>query len=110
MDVADDELMPPLLADYVDADVEELHIQSTSSSNSRKYNEASQANLLKGRTRGTLNKAQNITNPNYSRETSPGSMNNLQQKGRVRGGGCVVGGTTYVAAAPYYQRPAPRAY
>ena len=52
MDVGDNDLMPPLLPDfiildYVDADVED----STSSFNSRKKNEASQANLKRtGRT------------------------------------------------------------
>ena len=86
MGVADDDLMPPLLPDYVDADVEELHSTSSFNSLSRKLNEACQANLNRtGRKQGELNKETNVKNPNYSQENCPGSINNLQRKGRVRG-------------------------
>ena len=84
MDVVHDDLMPPLLPD---ADVEELHSTSSfSKSLSRKLNEACQANLMRtGRKQGALNQEKNAKKPNESREACPGSINNLQRKGRVKG-------------------------
>jgi len=70
MDVADYDLMPPLLPDVED---------STSLT-------SCQANLNRtGRKQGELNKERNVVNPNKCREACPGSMNNLQRKGRVQG-------------------------
>ena len=76
MDVADsNDLMPPLLPDV-----------ATSSRKSRKLIEACQANLKRtGRKLGEVNKERNAQQPNCSREACPGSMNNLQRKGRVKG-------------------------
>ena len=75
MDVADnDDLIPPLLPDFVDAD---HHVEDSTSSfsNSRKNNEASQANLKRtGRKQGALNKEKNAKKPNESREACPGSL------------------------------------
>jgi len=80
MDVADYDLMPPLLPDVEDS------TSLTSLSFSRKLNEACQANLNRtGRKQGELNKERNVVNPNKCREACPGSMNNLQRKGRVQG-------------------------
>ena len=83
MDVADNDFMPPLLPDSTTS----INNRSTTSiNNSRKNNEACQANLKRtGREKGQLNNEQTVENPNYSRENCPGSMDNLQRKGRVRG-------------------------